>query len=70
MILDTPEQINAYRALVIAKGLETYAATGMKLNRAYTPKNMMKAAEGITGKKYRARDYTIAAMDIRAMLES
>jgi len=70
MILDTPEQINAYRALVIAKGLEMWAKHKMKLNRAYTPKNMMQAAAEITGKKYKARDYLVAAQDIRNLLEA
>lgn len=30
---------------------------GMRLNTAYTPKNLRKLTERITGKTFRARDY-------------
>lgn len=61
IVLDKPEQIAAYRAMAIAKGLQFYAKTGMQINRMYTPKNMMAAAAEITGKKFKARDYLGAA---------
>jgi len=69
IVLDQPTQIDAYRALVVAKGLEFWAKHKMRLNRAYTPSNLMAAASQITGKKYRARDYLVAAADIREMLK-
>jgi hypothetical protein len=56
----------AYQALAIAKALELYAATGIKVNRAYTPKNMLAMAAKLTGQKYKARDYLQAAAALRA----
>lgn len=49
--------INAYVALTVASALKLYARTGIKANRAYTPKNMMAVATKVTGKKFAARDY-------------
>jgi hypothetical protein len=56
-----PAQIEIYRATVIGSALKLYAKTGLKVNRAYTPKAMMQAAEQITGQKFKARDYQGAA---------
>lgn len=56
-----PDGIAFYRATVIAGGLRLYAKTGMQPNRAYTPKAMMAAAAEITGKRFKARDYLVAA---------
>jgi len=49
--------INQYQAVIIAGALKLYARTGIKANRAYTPKNMMLMATKITGRKFKARDY-------------
>ena len=54
-----------YQALVIAKGLEVYARTGMKLNSSYKPASMMKTASAITNQRFRARDYLGAAKALR-----
>lgn len=53
--------VNVYAMTVLASGLRLYAKTGMKPNRAYTPKAMMAAAEMHTGQKFKARDYLGAA---------
>lgn len=58
----------AYQALVLAKALELYAHTGMKANRAYTPSAMMRTAARITGLRFRARDYLVAANALRALV--
>ena len=50
-----------FRAVVVAKALRLYAATGIKANRAYTPKNMRAVATEVTGLKFKARDYLGAA---------
>jgi hypothetical protein len=55
------EAVDVYAMTVIASGLLFYARTGMKPNRAYTPKAMMQAAEKYTGKKFKARAYLEAA---------
>lgn len=61
----TGSAVNVYAAIVVAKGLEVYEKTGMKVNRAYTPKNMMTMAAKVTGKKFKARDYLGAAAALR-----
>lgn len=66
----TGSAVNAYAAIVVAKGLEVYAKTGMKLNRAYTPANMMAQAARVTGKKFKARDYLGAAKALREYAET
>jgi hypothetical protein len=64
-VFDTPQAIQAYRAIVIANGLKLYAKTGMQPNRAYTPKAMMAAAAEITGKTFKARDYEGASAALK-----
>lgn len=70
MVFDTPEAINAVRAITLAHALEMYARHGMKASRLYTPRRMLDAASGITGKEYKLRRrgvYLDAAADIREM---
>jgi len=61
---NTPEQISAYQAIVIAKGCKLYAKTGMVPNRAYTATKMLKAAGSITGKAYKRGQHMQAHDDI------
>jgi hypothetical protein len=62
----TGSAVNVYAAMVLAKALVLYAKTGMKVNRAYTPKNMMATAAKVTGKTFKARDYEGAAVALGA----
>lgn len=66
-IIDTPEGINRYQALVVKQGLKA-CMIGLRLNRAYTPKNLMAMASSITGKQFKARDYAGAIVAIEAVL--
>jgi len=50
-----------YRAKVMEHALRLYAKTGMKVNTMYTPSAMMRVANQITGKTFKARDYLGAA---------
>lgn len=61
----TGEEVNVFAMITLKGALSLYAKTGMKANRAYTPKNMRLTVEKWTGKKFRARDYAgmIAALD-------
>ena len=70
IVFDTPEKIEAYRAIVIANALRLYAKTGMKVNTAYTPKAMMAVATKVTGKKFKARAYVEAAEALDAFVET
>lgn len=54
-----------YQTLAIAKGLEFYAKYHRPINTAYTPYNMMYAAEQLTGKKFKPRAYIEAANALR-----
>ncbi len=58
-----------YQAIAIKAALKLYRDTGMKAGRLYTPKNMMRTAEHITGLKFKPRDYTSAIAAIQAMLD-
>lgn len=63
----TPEQISAFAAITLAHALKLYARTGMKVNRAYTPANMMRTASAWTGQSFKARDYMAAANALLAL---
>lgn len=58
--------VQAFAALTVASALKLYANTGIKANRAYTPKNMMAMATKATGQKFKARAYLEAAEALRA----
>jgi hypothetical protein len=51
----TGRGVRVVQAMAIRKGIEFYARTGMRINRAYTPKNMLLTAANITGESYGTR---------------
>lgn len=51
----------AYQALVLKHALRLYARTGIKVNTAYTPKNMLLTAGRITGQTFKRGQYLQAA---------
>lgn len=58
----------AYQCLALAKALELYAHTKMKVNRLYTPTNMMRTASTLTGQQFKRGDYLTAAKALRDLL--
>lgn len=56
-VFEGKDGVDRFRAIALKSALKLYAATGIKANRAYTPKNMMTTAKAITGKTFKARDY-------------
>lgn len=60
----TGEGITRYQVIVVKQGLKA-CKRGMRLNRAYTPKNLRALTERFVGRKFKARDYDgmIAAID-------
>jgi len=54
-----------FQAAIVASALKMYIKTGMRANRAYTPKSMMRTATAITGQSFKPRDYEGAAMALR-----
>lgn len=53
--------VDVFRAKTLASALRLYAKTGMKVNRAYTPTNMLATASSITGKKFKRGQFEQAA---------
>lgn len=60
--------VNTFVAVTLKSAIKLYARTGMKANRAYTPKNMLAKASEITGKTFKARDYDGAVAALEAWL--
>jgi hypothetical protein len=64
-----PEQVNTYTMLVIKSAMKFYLNSGgMKVNRAYTPTNMLRAAGGFTGKIYKRNQMPQAIADLENLL--
>lgn len=68
IIAQTPTEINRYQTLVVKQGLKA-CKIGLRVNRAYTPKNLRAMTEKITGKKFKARDYDGMIAALEAVLE-
>jgi hypothetical protein len=58
-----------YQAAAVASALRLYAETGMKVNRAYTPTNMLKMASAITGRTFKRTELTKAADSLVAWID-
>ena len=60
----TGDAIKIYQAKVVRQGLKA-CKIGLRLNRAYTPTNLMNMVTKITGKKFTRGKYdeAISAMD-------
>lgn len=56
-----PAAVAVIQATTIATALRMYARTKMRVNRAYTPANMMAMATKITGKTFKRGQYVEAA---------
>lgn len=62
--------VNIFRCIVIANALRFYAKTGMKVNRAYTPKNMLAVATAETGRTFKgATKYFDAATALEMLAD-
>lgn len=63
------DQVADFRAITLRKAIQLYLKTGIKPNRAYTAKNMAKAAGDITGLPYKTSKKSLqkAVDDIEAM---
>lgn len=69
---DGPDAVKVYTATALAAGLRLWGQTGMKPNRAWTPKAMFAKAQEITGKRYTARRTSAdqAAADLKAWADA
>jgi len=64
------EAVDVFAMAAIASALRLYAETGLKVNSAYTPRNMIAAATRYTGIQFKARDYLGAAAALRERVQS
>lgn len=64
-----PYDVRIHPLLAIKIGLRTWAKRKMKINRAYTPKNMLTTATWMTGSKYKIGEYLRAADDIEKLCD-
>ena len=64
-----PDAVALYRATALWSALGLYARTQMKVNRAWTPTAMLKAAGTITGKTYKRGQYGQARADLKIWMD-
>lgn len=69
-VFDGPEAVSVFAMAAIASALRIYAKTGMKMNRAYTPKAMLAAAARYTGKTFKRGQYLAAAEALSEKVQS
>jgi hypothetical protein len=65
-VFEGREAVEVYRASALAAACKLYANTKMLVNRAYTPTNMLKVAEQITGKKFKRGEHMKAHTELKA----
>jgi hypothetical protein len=58
-----------YQAAAVKVALRLYARTKIKVNRMYTPTNMLRTASKITGKEYKRNELIKAADDLELWME-
>lgn len=61
---------SVYQAIAIKTGLSFYRKYGKRINRMYTPANMMRTAAHITGRTFKARDYATAEQALTLWIEA
>lgn len=67
-IVATGSGITVYQALAVKQGLKA-CKIGMRVNRAYTPTNLMAMVQKITGKKHKRGDYDGAISSVETWVE-
>jgi hypothetical protein len=66
----TGNGVNLFAAATIRSALKLYANTGMRANRAYTPKAMLEAAGRITGRTFKRGEYLVAAAALQELIDA
>lgn len=68
---ELPYGVRMHQLLAIKIGLRVYAKHGMKVNRDYTPKAMLRTAGWMTGKTYKNSrpDMAKAAEDLQKLAD-
>jgi hypothetical protein len=65
-----PDATRLFAATALRGAIDLYVKTGMKVNRAYTPTNMLAAAARITGQAYRRGQLPQASADLKAWIDA
>jgi hypothetical protein len=65
----TGSDVTIFQAAMLASALRLYAETGIKVNRSYTPTNMLATAKSLTGNTYKRGAFLDAANDLTALVE-
>lgn len=60
-----PDAVAVFRAYTLASSLSLYAKCGIRPTRHVGPRDMMKMASEITGRKFKAKDYAGAAAAVK-----
>lgn len=68
-VLDTPEQINLYRAMVTRKAIGLYLKCGLIPTRGMTITKLTAIATEYTGKRYKRGQGALAYDDLTALLQ-
>lgn len=64
----TGEDVPSFQIITVRRAILLYRDTGMKANRAYTPTNMKRTAEALTGLTFKRGDWTAMANALEALL--
>lgn len=68
VVFEGKEEVSRFVAVTLKSGLKLYRKTGMKPNRAWTPTNMLRKTEEITGKKFKRGQYLEAEQALEKWL--
>jgi hypothetical protein len=60
-----PDAVQLYQVIVLISAMRLYVKSRIKVNRAYTPKNMLATAARLTGKTYKRTELAKAADDLQ-----
>ena len=63
------EGVTLYQAIALRTALRLYAATGMRVNRAWTPTAMLRTAGRISGTTRSRGQYMEAADDLQSWID-
>lgn len=68
-VTHTGDAVRLYQAKVIRKGLKA-CKLGMRLNRQYTPANLLRTTTSFTGQTYKRGQLDAAILDLTKWIEA
>lgn len=64
------DAVPTFQIAVLKRAIKLYRDTGMKANRAYTPTNMKRTAERLTGLTFKRGDWDAMIDALQSLLPS